>query len=1115
MSSISSDILNQLQFNTNNIRNICVIAHVDHGKTTLSDFLISSNGIISNNLAGKMRYMDSTAYEQEKRITMKSSAITLLYKDKQISDNNNQQTNNKYKNLYLINLIDSPGHVDFSSEVSTAARLSDGCLVLIDVVEGICTQTRTVLEQAFKEKIKPCLVLNKIDRLILEKQLTPMECYKHLNFILEQVNVLMTTFVTTELFKKIREEEEKKNNLQQEEEHVDNNEVKKLAYFYSNVFEEYEIDSEDFFSPLKGNVAFASAYDGWAFRINDFSELFHKKLGMNKNTLQQTLWGEYYYHPKKKTIVKKPPKEDDPNMFVQFILQNIYNAYNYIYLNRDDDKIKKIITSLNLEEKSLQLIFRNNDYRTHVKLLMSQWLPLSETILNMVIHKLPNPQIAQRERILGLIPELTNINISNTSSTSSVPSESKNRKMAMRNFRRKLKKNLLQCDKSDDAEVLVFVSKMLEVDNLHGSLMNNAKKQLQNIQAERERLQKLRELKNLQKEKGTTEDGDAKEEENNVITNTSSATNSEVKEPLTQEEFDDEEEEDSKTAFVAFSRIYSGCIKVGQKLQILGPRYSALNPNEERTEFTVQHLYILMGRGLEEVDCVPAGNVFGIGGTISKHILKTATIGSSIYSPIFSAMYTSAIPIVRYAIEPEHVSDIPKLVRGLKKLNQSDPSVEVLVQETGEHVIVTAGEVHAERCIRDLKEKFAKDVPFNVSPPLVSFRETIVKDTQQVGQKEKLAKKKTANKKWTIIVKATPLPENISNFIDQHKEELKLYFNENIYKESGNNQLVDKSIFVTNEIIELLRNEFKIAGKQWEEEWEYLWSLGPRRIGPNILLNHIPEYKNSNEFEPFHKQISNLLTNLEDEDTIETTSNATNTSNTLSNLSGSANVNNTSKCQLFKHYDQSFVNGFQLTTVNGPLCDEPMFGVCFSIEDVIVEEGTYNLSDEGGPFTGQLMSAVKDACRKAFDFSSRRLVEAIYDCQIQANNEIVGSVFDVLRRRRAKIISDDVEEGSGLFIIKSLLPVAESFGFTEELRTKTSGGAQPQLAFSHWQILDVDPFYVPKTEEELEEWGEKGMANMPNIAKQYIDMVRKRKGLMLDKKIIEHAEKQRTLAKKK
>ncbi|CAG2110964.1 unnamed protein product [Medioppia subpectinata] len=139
------------------IRNVCVLAHVDHGKTTLVDSLIASNGIISERMAGKLRYLDSREDEQERGITMKCSAISLAYRSGD--------------DRYLVNVVDSPGHVDFSGEVSTAIRLCDGCIVVVDVVEGVCSQTRSVLQQAWIERLKPILVLNKIDRLFVERKI--------------------------------------------------------------------------------------------------------------------------------------------------------------------------------------------------------------------------------------------------------------------------------------------------------------------------------------------------------------------------------------------------------------------------------------------------------------------------------------------------------------------------------------------------------------------------------------------------------------------------------------------------------------------------------------------------------------------------------------------------------------------------------------------------------------------------------------------------------------------------------------------------------------------------------------------------------------------------------
>ncbi|XP_018785563.1 PREDICTED: elongation factor-like GTPase 1 [Bactrocera latifrons] len=122
-------------------------------------------------------------------------------------------------------------------------------------------------------------------------------------------------------------------------------------------------------------------------------------------------------------------------------------------------------------------------------------------------------------------------------------------------------------------------------------------------------------------------------------------------------------------------------------------------------------------------------------------------------------------------------------------------------------------------------------------------------------------------------------------------------------------------------------------------------------------------------------------------------------------------------------------------------------------------------------------------------------------------------MYAVIGRRHGKILSGDSIQGSGNFSVLAILPVIESFNFAQEIRKQTSGLANPQLMFSHWEVINIDPFWVPTTEEEIAHYGEK--ADSANRAKVYMDSVRRRKGLYVDDKVVEHAEKQRTLSKNK
>ncbi|MDW0145439.1 MAG: elongation factor EF-2 [Nitrososphaeraceae archaeon] len=174
--------------NKDQIRNFGVIAHVDHGKTTMSDSLLAASGIISPSVAGQALALDSMKLEQNRQMTIRGANVTLYYEIE--------------GKEYVINMIDTPGHIDFTGRVTRALRAIDGVVVVSDSVEGIMTQTETVTRQALEERVRPVLYINKIDRLVKELRLDAPAMQKWLSNIIAEFNKLVDIYAEPELKEK-------------------------------------------------------------------------------------------------------------------------------------------------------------------------------------------------------------------------------------------------------------------------------------------------------------------------------------------------------------------------------------------------------------------------------------------------------------------------------------------------------------------------------------------------------------------------------------------------------------------------------------------------------------------------------------------------------------------------------------------------------------------------------------------------------------------------------------------------------------------------------------------------------------------------------------------------
>ncbi|KAK3863901.1 hypothetical protein Pcinc_030368 [Petrolisthes cinctipes] len=1124
-----------LMGNPNNIRNLCIMAHVDHGKTSLADALVASNGIINQRQAGRIRYMDSHKEEIERGITMKSSCVSLLYK--------------KESQSYLINLIDSPGHVDFSWEVSTAVRLCDGAIIVVDVMEGVCAQTKVVLQQAWVENIHPVLVLNKIDRLILETKMSPIDCYYHIAQVLEQVNAYMGELYNTALLGKNKEEIEERQRVDRErkvserERRVSESKSPEASLNFADWGIETEDDSHLYFSPEQGNVVFASAFDGWGFSIHHFAVQLSAKLGMNKDVLMKTLWGDYYITSKggEKRILSGARDKRKSPLFVTLILENLYKVYDVVMNQKDKIEIEKLATILGV--KIPISIAKSTDARQKLNSLCSGWLPLASAVLDMVVVHLPSAASITEERAARLM-------CSATKRFDSLPQESQ-----------ELKQAFVRCSGREGEPLIVYVSKMFGVERKNLPQNSTARERVlgggggvqqgamceEELAARREEIRRMREV--AKGGQTSTENGDGsrpltEEELAEILRNQQVMAEEKRVAEEVRKKYEEEE------VFVAFARVFSGTLRPGDKVYVLGPKHDpatvlALLKEEDISEESVknyQHinvcqvldLYLMLGRDFERLESASAGSLVGITG-LAGCVIKSATLASTPALPAFTELTHNATPILRVAVEPNDPRDLPKLRAGLKLLNQADPCVQILLQQSGEYVMVTAGEIHLQRCVDDLQERYAR-VPVHISDPIVPFRETIIPppifdrlneailgenvNTRKDEKRDPLGVVEVENRVGHLRVRAAPLPASVTALLEQHQDLLKLLqaasgvhsaghrttkvgldIKENtnttdtttseailddVNKDSefgvdltDSQKMSEETALAITNLKKSLEKGFQEAGPEWDGVVDQIWSFGPSRCGPNLLLNQIKSYPRHSVWEPATLVDSPLTA-----------------------------------------YDISFITGFQMATGAGPLCDEPMMGVCFIVEDWSLAVTASQEEDDGehslrGPSisSGQVISFVKDNLKLAFENQCQRLMCAMYSCVISVTTEVVGRMYSVINKRQGRIVDGDITEGSTSWNVTTYLPVVESMNFANELRKSTSGEAMPQLVFSHWEMLDMDPFWEPQTTEELAHWGEK--SDTDNLARKYMKDVRKRKGLAIDEKIVEFAEKQRTLTRNK
>lgn len=290
------------------IRNVALCGHLHHGKTTFCDALIEQTHPGIGSIESKdLRYTDTLFTEIERGVSIKTQPFTILLPD----------TKGK---SYLLNIMDTPGHVNFSDEVTAAFRISDGCVLFVDAAEGVMLNTERLIKHAILEKLPITLCINKVDRLIIELKLPPTDAYYKLKHIIDEVNSLINQY---------------------------SEEASASASWSASHFNNQSESSSDqkayrqlTLSPLLGNVCFASSYYRFCFTLKSFAKIYSVMYAtpFDYGQFALKLWGDIYFNAKTRKFSKKPTSATQQRSFIEFILEPLYKILSQVMIVLDNTR---------------------------------------------------------------------------------------------------------------------------------------------------------------------------------------------------------------------------------------------------------------------------------------------------------------------------------------------------------------------------------------------------------------------------------------------------------------------------------------------------------------------------------------------------------------------------------------------------------------------------------------------------------------------------------------------------------------------------------------------------------------------------------------------------------
>jgi len=333
VSVYSNEFMAALMNHPQNIYNIAILGHLHSGKTLLVDLLIQQTHQKKWDPHQERRYTDTRVSEQERGLGIKSTPVSLVL------------PNTKGKS-FLVNLFDAPGHLDFSDETTPGLRVSDGAVIVVDAIEGIMLNTQRMIAHAVEERVPLTLVINKIDRLIIELKLPPNDAYLKLVHTIEEVNTLLQAYGA-----------------------------------FDGKYSQAPL------SPARGNVVFASAQHGWCFSCLTYAKMYTETdTSVSAERFAKKLWGDWYFNPETRAITKASAMSHNPRTFVHFLLEPLYKVYAHA-LGDNTAQLNRVLSELGIKLTRAQMHY---DPKPLLKTICSQLFGKPTAFVDMITKHCPN-----------------------------------------------------------------------------------------------------------------------------------------------------------------------------------------------------------------------------------------------------------------------------------------------------------------------------------------------------------------------------------------------------------------------------------------------------------------------------------------------------------------------------------------------------------------------------------------------------------------------------------------------------------------------------------------------------------------------------------------------------